>query len=157
MYRPGAKSRLSATKLVTDTNAVDGVASPKLNRTLSATALTMLGVGGTIGTGIFVLTGVAAAQYAGPALVLSFIIAGAGCALAGLCYAEFAVMIPVSGSAVCCRWVCSGNWCRSARSLPSPRSAWGYWCCVTVVRKCTARSKYPHHGSHAPQALRYAW
>ncbi|MHB8813203.1 MAG: amino acid permease [Steroidobacteraceae bacterium] len=99
MYRPGAKSRLSATKLVTDTKAVDGVASPKLNRTLSATALTMLGIGGTIGTGIFVLTGVAAAQYAGPALVLSFLIAGAGCALAGLCYAEFAAMIPVSGSA----------------------------------------------------------
>jgi basic amino acid/polyamine antiporter, APA family len=99
MYRPGAKSRLFATKLVTDTHAVDAVASPKLNRTLSATALTMLGVGGTIGTGIFVLTGVAAAQYAGPALVLSFIIAGAGCALAGLCYAEFAAMIPVSGSA----------------------------------------------------------
>jgi APA family basic amino acid/polyamine antiporter len=58
-----------------------------------------LGVGGIIGTGIFVLTGVAAANHAGPALALAFILAGIGCTLAGLCYAEFAAMIPVSGSA----------------------------------------------------------
>src|SRR5581483_1524099 len=70
-----------------------------LNRALSATALTLLGIGGIIGTGIFVLTGTAAAEHAGPALVLSFIVAGIGCTLAGLCYAEFAAMIPVSGSA----------------------------------------------------------
>src|SRR5258708_23615200 len=71
----------------------------QLNRTLSATSLTLLGIGGIIGTGIFVLTGTAAANHAGPALALSFIIAGIGCTLAGLCYAEFAAMIPVSGSA----------------------------------------------------------
>ncbi len=71
----------------------------QLNRALSATALTLLGIGGIIGTGIFVLTGTAAANHAGPALALSFIIAGIGCTLAGLCYAEFAAMIPVSGSA----------------------------------------------------------
>src|SRR5581483_3328946 len=70
-----------------------------LNRALSATALTLLGIGGIIGTGIFVLTGVAAANHAGPALALAFIVAGIGCTLAGLCYAEFAAMIPVSGSA----------------------------------------------------------
>src|SRR6476659_5357942 len=70
-----------------------------LRRALSATALTLLGIGGIIGTGIFVLTGTAAANHAGPALALSFIIAGIGCTLAGLCYAEFAAMIPVSGSA----------------------------------------------------------
>ncbi|NJD30627.1 MAG: amino acid permease [Gammaproteobacteria bacterium] len=71
----------------------------ELHRVLDAKALVMLGIGAIIGTGIFVLTGTAAANHAGPALVLSFIIAGVGCAFAGLCYAEFAAMIPVSGSA----------------------------------------------------------
>ena len=71
----------------------------ELRRSLGPTALTAIGIGGIIGTGIFVLTGLAAAQHAGPAIVLSFIIAGIGCVFAGLCYAEFAAMIPVSGSA----------------------------------------------------------
>src|SRR6185437_11709937 len=57
------------------------------------------GSGTVIGAGIFVLTGTAAAQFAGPALVISFLMAGFACALAGLCYAEFAAMLPVSGSA----------------------------------------------------------
>jgi len=70
-----------------------------LKRTLTGTQLVMLGIGAVIGAGIFVLTGVAAADYAGPAIVLSFVIAGVACALAGLCYAEFAAMLPVSGSA----------------------------------------------------------
>jgi APA family basic amino acid/polyamine antiporter len=70
-----------------------------LRRTLSATNLTTLGVGAVIGAGIFVLTGQAAAQYAGPAIVISFLISGFACLLAGLCYAEFASMIPISGSA----------------------------------------------------------
>ena len=70
-----------------------------LKRVLGATNLVTLGVGAIIGTGIFVLTGQAAAQYAGPAIVLSFVLAGAGCLFAGLCYAEFASMIPVAGSA----------------------------------------------------------
>ena len=59
----------------------------------------MLGIGAIIGTGIFVLTGIAAANYAGPALVVSFMISGAACGFAGLCYAELAAMVPVSGSA----------------------------------------------------------
>jgi basic amino acid/polyamine antiporter, APA family len=71
----------------------------QLRRALGPLQLTLLGIGGIIGTGIFVLTGTAAAEHAGPALPLSFIVAGIGCALAGLCYAEFAAMIPVSGSA----------------------------------------------------------
>ena len=70
-----------------------------LKRVLGATNLTMLGIGAIIGAGIFVLTGTAAAQYAGPAIVLSFVLAGLGCLFAGLCYAEFASMIPIAGSA----------------------------------------------------------
>src|SRR3954468_20505764 len=70
-----------------------------LKRVLGALNLTMLGIGAIIGAGIFVLTGTAAAQYAGPAIVLSFIFAGLGCLFAGLCYAEFSAMIPIAGSA----------------------------------------------------------
>jgi APA family basic amino acid/polyamine antiporter len=70
-----------------------------LKRVLTATNLVLLGIGAIIGAGIFVLTGTAAAQYAGPAIVLSFVLAGIGCLFAGLCYAEFASMIPVAGSA----------------------------------------------------------
>ncbi|HMV67751.1 MAG TPA: amino acid permease [Myxococcota bacterium] len=70
-----------------------------LKRALTATNLISLGIGAIIGTGIFVLTGSAAAQYAGPAIVYSFILAGVGCVFAGLCYAEFASMIPIAGSA----------------------------------------------------------
>jgi APA family basic amino acid/polyamine antiporter len=70
-----------------------------LKRTLGAFQLTMLGIGAIIGAGIFTLTGEAAASYAGPAVVYSFILGGVLCALAGLCYAEMAAMIPVAGSA----------------------------------------------------------
>ena len=70
-----------------------------LNRTLTASNLMLLGIGAIIGAGIFVLTGNAAAQYAGPAVVLSMVAAGLACGFAGLCYAEFASMIPIAGSA----------------------------------------------------------
>jgi APA family basic amino acid/polyamine antiporter len=70
-----------------------------LRRSLGRLNLTALGVGSIIGTGIFVLTGTAASQNAGPALVISMVIAGVACAFAGLCYAELASMIPVAGSA----------------------------------------------------------
>jgi APA family basic amino acid/polyamine antiporter len=70
-----------------------------LNRTLTAANLTLLGIGAIIGAGIFVLTGNAAATYAGPAVVLSMVAAGIACGFAGLCYAEFASMIPIAGSA----------------------------------------------------------
>lgn len=70
-----------------------------LKRTLTSSALVALGVGAIIGAGLFSLTGIAAAENAGPAVMLSFIIAATGCAFAGLCYAEFASMIPVAGSA----------------------------------------------------------
>jgi basic amino acid/polyamine antiporter, APA family len=70
-----------------------------LKRALRALDLTLLGIGAIVGAGIFVLTGVAAAKYAGPAIVLSFMVSGFACAMAALCYAEFAAMIPVAGSA----------------------------------------------------------
>ena len=70
-----------------------------LKRTLGPLNLISLGIGAIIGTGIFVLTGTAAAQHAGPGIVLAFVLAGLGCAFAGLCYAEFASMIPIAGSA----------------------------------------------------------
>ncbi|HNC24492.1 MAG TPA: amino acid permease [Opitutaceae bacterium] len=70
-----------------------------MKRELNALNLVSLGIGSVVGAGIFVLAGTSAAQYAGPAIVFSFIIAGLGCLFAGLCYAEFATMIPVAGSA----------------------------------------------------------
>src|SRR5437764_3092925 len=70
-----------------------------LKRALGPVNLVTLGIGAVIGAGIFVLTGSAAALYAGPAIMLSYILAGTGCVFAGLCYAEFASMIPIAGSA----------------------------------------------------------
>src|SRR5664279_3719674 len=70
-----------------------------LKRSLSAMNLITLGIGAIIGAGIFVLTGQAAAKHAGPAVALSFVLAGIVCAFAGLCYAEFASIIPIAGSA----------------------------------------------------------
>jgi len=70
-----------------------------LKRTLSSTGLVALGIGAIVGAGLFSLTGIAAAENAGPAVTISFIVAALGCAFAGLCYAEFAAMIPVAGSA----------------------------------------------------------
>jgi amino acid transporter len=72
---------------------------PQLKRALGALGLISLGLGAIIGAGIFVITGQAAANYAGPAVAISFIIAGLGCAFAGLAYAEFAAMVPIAGSA----------------------------------------------------------
>ncbi|MBS1755049.1 MAG: amino acid permease [Ferruginibacter sp.] len=77
----------------------EDIKSSQLKRTLGKWELTAIGVGAVIGGGIFVLTGVAANQYAGPALALSFVLAGIGCLLAAFCYAEFAAILPVSGSA----------------------------------------------------------
>src|SRR5512134_1265919 len=70
-----------------------------LRRTLSAFDLTLLGIGAIIGTGIFVLTGTAAANQAGPAIAMSYLAAGLACGFAALCYAEFASMVPIAGSA----------------------------------------------------------
>ncbi len=76
-----------------------GEGTHTLRRSLGAVNLTLLGIGAIIGAGIFVLTGTAAAQHAGPGIVYSFVLAGVACLFAGLCYAEFASMIPIAGSA----------------------------------------------------------
>jgi len=91
------KKGLFATKPIADYHAE--AAGKHLVRALGIPALIAFGIGGIIGTGIFVLTGLAAAQHAGPAIVISFVIAGIGCMFAGLCYSEFAAMVPVAGSA----------------------------------------------------------
>src|SRR5690242_6714317 len=70
----------------------------ELKRALGPVNLVLIGIGSIIGSGIFVITGHAAAEHAGPAVLVSFVIAGIGCLFAGLCYAEFASMIPESGS-----------------------------------------------------------
>ena len=70
-----------------------------LRRTLGPVNLVLLGIGAIIGAGLFSLTGIAAADHAGPAVVLSFVVAAIGCVFAGMCYSEFATMIPIAGSA----------------------------------------------------------
>jgi basic amino acid/polyamine antiporter, APA family len=80
-----------------------------LKRSLGPLNLTALGIGSIIGTGIFVLTGTAASQNAGPALVISMAISAVGCAFAGLCYAEFASMVPVAGSAYTYAYATAGE------------------------------------------------
>ncbi|HTV35147.1 MAG TPA: amino acid permease [Xanthobacteraceae bacterium] len=82
-----------------DTQALTTHDGVPLKRSLSALSLVSLGIGDIVGAGIFVLTGHAAAAYAGPAIVLSFVFSGFACACAGLCYAEMASTVPISGSA----------------------------------------------------------
>lgn len=92
-------NNLFATKSISTLLADNTDEKNSLKRTLTRWNLTSLGIGAIIGAGIFVLTGQAAASYAGPAIVISFIVAAIACGFAGLCYAEFASMIPIAGSA----------------------------------------------------------
>ncbi len=85
-------------KAIADLQA-EAVSEHGLKRELGAFSLTLLGIGAIIGTGIFVLTGTVAAQNAGPAVVLSFVIAGSAAIFAALCYSEFAALVPIAGSA----------------------------------------------------------
>ena len=80
-------------------NEAQETGSHTLKRTLGAGGLIALGIGAIIGAGLFSITGMAAANHAGPAITISFVVAALGCLFAGLCYAEFASMIPVAGSA----------------------------------------------------------
>jgi APA family basic amino acid/polyamine antiporter len=82
--------------------------SGELKRSLNALNLTFLGVGAIIGAGIFAMVGTAS-QAAGPAIILSFVLAAVGCAFAGLCYAEFAASVPISGSAYAYAYITMGE------------------------------------------------
>jgi APA family basic amino acid/polyamine antiporter len=110
-------SRLFAVRSI-DSIVKELQTGPKLNRVLGVGALTAIGLGSTIGTGVFILTGTVAAEHAGPALTISLLIAAIGSAFAAICYAEFAAMIPVSGSAYtyayatlgeCVAWIIGWN------------------------------------------------
>jgi basic amino acid/polyamine antiporter, APA family len=91
---------LFATKAISVlTEEAEETGEHSLKRALGPVNLMTLGIGAIIGAGIFVITGQAAAQFAGPAIIISFVLAGIACAFAGLCYAEFASMIPIAGSA----------------------------------------------------------
>jgi hypothetical protein len=98
------------------TKSVDGIIAESeggqhhLKRTLGAGNLIALGIGAIIGSGLFSLTGVTAAQNSGPAVVLSMAVAAIGCAFAGLCYSEFSCMIPVAGSAYTYAYTTLGEW-----------------------------------------------
>src|SRR5690349_16271685 len=81
-----------------------------LRRALGPVNLIALGIGAIIGAGLFSLTGLAAAQHSGPAVALSMVVAAIGCAFAGLCYSEFACMIPVAGSAYTYAYTTLGEW-----------------------------------------------
>src|SRR5260370_9149843 len=94
MWKQQLFARKSLEKLLSEMEGEN-----RLRRVLGPIALTSLGVGAIIGAGIFVMTGETAANKAGPAVMLSFVVAGLGCALAARCYAEFAAMVPVAGSA----------------------------------------------------------
>src|SRR6202049_3963125 len=85
------------------------VGEHSLKRSLGPLNLVALGIGGIIGAGLFVRTAAAIADRAGPSVVLAFIVAGIGCTFAGLCYAEFASMIPVAGSAYTYSYVTMGE------------------------------------------------
>src|SRR5437868_3679471 len=97
LYNPGMNQLFAKKPLAQLLSEMAG--ENRLRRILGPVQLTSLGVGAIIGTGIFILTGVAAHDRTGPALMLSFVLAGFACVFAALCYAEFASMVPVAGSA----------------------------------------------------------
>jgi APA family basic amino acid/polyamine antiporter len=94
-----ADTSFMARKSVADiVGSADAEGGHSLSKTLGATSITAMGIGAIIGAGIFVLTGTAAAQFAGPSIILSFVLGGIACAFVGLCYSELAAMLPVCGS-----------------------------------------------------------
>jgi len=124
---------LTRTKTIEQSIADTEEPEHQLRKELGPVQLTVFGVGVIIGTGIFVLTGAAAGEKAGPAVALSFVFSGIACALAALCYAEFASTVPVAGSAYTfsyaslgelVAWIIGGTWSWSWPSGPA-RSPWG--------------------------------
>jgi APA family basic amino acid/polyamine antiporter len=134
-------------------DALDESEGGGLRRSLSAWHLVALGIGAIVGTGIFVITGTAAAEFAGPSLTISFLISALGCVLAGFCYAEFAAMIPVSGSVYSYSYVTMGelpawfigwdlvleNTSSPARPWPSAGRATCRTCCTAGASICRGR------------------
>src|SRR5437016_11787548 len=104
---PQVSSSLFRTKSIDRLQAESGNAP--LKRTLGPVSLVALGIGAIIGAGLFVRTAAAIAERAGPSVTIAFIVAGFGCAFAGLCYAEFASMIPIAGSAYTYSYVTMGE------------------------------------------------
>jgi len=96
-------------KSIIDLHSKAELSSHSLKRTLGSLDLILLGIGVIIGAGLFSITGIAAAQHAGPAIIISFVIAAIACALAALCYSELASMIPISGSAYTYAYVTMGE------------------------------------------------
>lgn len=97
---PATRSGRRASLVLSGEDAAQGLeAHNPLKRTLTAVDLTGIGVAGIVGAGIYVLTGAAAAQYAGPSVILAFVLSAIGCAFACLCYSELASVLPVAGSA----------------------------------------------------------
>src|SRR5262245_18594394 len=129
----------------------------ELKRSLNATNLVLLGIGCIIGTGIFVLTGRAAAQFAGPAIMISFIITGTLCALVALSYAELASAIPVSGSAYSYSYASLGElaaWIMGMLLV----TQYGWAASTGVVRWSGYVASFLHDfGLDIPIALRGAW
>lgn len=101
---------LFTTKSVADVLAQSGGGKHHLKRTLGPANLIALGIGAVIGSGLFSLTGLAAAQNTGPAVTVAMIVAAIGCTFAGLCYSEFACMIPIAGSAYTYAYTTLGEW-----------------------------------------------
>src|SRR5712671_3679764 len=102
----GLFAKKSLERLMTE---AQDVGEHSLKRSLGPVNLVMLGIGAIIGAGLFVRTAAAIADRAGPSVTIAFIIAGIGCAFAGLCYAEFASMIPIAGSAYTYSYVTMGE------------------------------------------------
>src|SRR6266481_5881479 len=135
-------------KSVTQLQA-DALTDQRLKRALGATNLTALGIGAIIGTGIFVLTGTVAAQNAGPAVILSFVLAGVASIFAALCYSEFASLVPMAGSAYTYGYA-TRTFCVDHRLGFDPRirsgSGHGFYRLVRLRRVVSARHRHSHPG-----------
>ncbi len=128
-----------------------------LRRTLGTGSLVTLGIGAIIGAGLFSLTGIAAAENAGPAVTLSFLLAAIGCAFAGVCYSELAGMIPSAGSAYAYAYAALGalpawiiGWDLMLEYAVAPVAGGGVLVDLPAVRCCTAsvstcRTGWPPH------------
>src|ERR1044072_7351463 len=140
----------------TDFSDADASEGPCLKRTLGPWGLTALGIGAVIGGGIFVITGQAAAEHAGPAIVLCFIMAAICCSFTALCYAEFATLIPMSGSSYSYAYATLGEvvawfigWELGVQYAVSPAA-------VAVSWTGYFTSLLDHFGVHLPQSLTMA-